>query len=228
MHDTRQSLADKLSALEASVTQTVRAAQQTAQQTFAEVRGTVQETLGAVQGTVDSVKGGVQGLLGGGSTMSGDAQGAAANAVHGLVGNASDQIKQGISDAGDQLREAFDVKPLVDKNPYGAVGVAVGVGFVAGLLFAPGKGGHSAGGSAFQGLVGGASAGGRPGVFDEVFKLVGTKIREVSENAINQLASQVQQSVQQSVPKLIDGTINRFTDNLQQQQAAGTADMGHS
>ena len=228
MHDTRQSLAEKLSALEASVTQTVKAAQQTAQQTFAEVRGTVQETLAGVQGTVDSVKGGVQGLLGSGSTTGGDAQGAAANAVHGLVGDASQQIKQGISDAGDQLREAFDVKPLVEKNPLGAVGVAVGVGFVAGLLFAPGKGGHSAGGSAFQGLVGGPSAGGRPGIFDEVFKLVGAKIKEVSENAINQLSTQLNQQVKQGVPKLLDNTISRFTDNLQQQQAAGAADLGHS
>ena len=147
----------------------------------------------------------------------------AANAVHGLMDNAGDQIKQGISDVGHQLRESFDVAPYVEKNPYQSVAIAAGVGLVAGLILIPGKSsGHSSGGSAFQGLVGGGTSG-RPGIFDEVFKLVGTKIREASENAIHQLSAQVNQSIKQGVPKLLDNTISRFTDNLQQQHDAAPA-----
>ena len=228
MRGTRQSLADKLAALETQVTQKFASATDAVQETVQGIRGAVEETVGTVKDTVQGVRGGVQSLLGSSDESTGTGSG-----VHGLVGGVQglvggvqglqsgiqDTIHSLADDAKAGIKEAFDVAPFVRENPWQAVGLAAGAGLVAGLVFGPSKHGSSGGlGGAVQGFVGGAP--GRPGVFDELFKMVGQEVRKIGETAIHSLSKSVNQTVTDRVPKLVDTAVTRFTD--------GAAGNGHA
>jgi len=104
MEETRTSLADKLETLEAQVRDTVQSATEAVASTVENVKETVQETVGTVQETVSSTVESVK------STV--------------------DAVSDTVSTAAGKL----DPRQYVESNPWAAVGAAVGVGFLGGLL----------------------------------------------------------------------------------------------
>ena len=196
MHDTRQSLAGKLGALETAARQTFANVSHEVQEVVGSVRDSVQEATGVVQSTV----GGVRSLLGGGGDSGGGGAAGGSNPIQ-------DGIHSLASTATGEIRDAMDISPQIRANPWGYVGGAVAAGFITGLLFG---GSRSSGGSAPGYAAAGVAA--RPGVFDDLIRLVGSEVRKVGENAISQLSQSVNQSVKSAVPKLIDTTVSRVVD----------------
>ena len=195
MHGTRQSLADKLGALETAVSQTIANTTHAVQETVDSVRHSVQEASGVVHDTV----GGVRSLFGGGGdggSTAGGAENAIQNSIHSLATTASEEI-----------RDAVDITPQIREKPWQYVGGAVAVGFVAGYFFGPSR---SSGGGAQAAYA--APGSGRPGLFDDLVRMLGQEVRKVGENAISSLSQSVNQSVKSAVPKLVDSTVSRVVD----------------
>ncbi len=192
MQGTRQSLADKIAALETQVTHTLHSTTQ-------QVQDTVHSIVGAVETTVGSVTGGVKSLRG----VMDDTVGSVA---HG-------GIQSAMSSAGDSLKEAFDVKPYVRDNPWQAVGGAAVAGLLTGFLFGPSKQRVVAGGyPAYQPVA--AHGTGVSSIFDGLFKMLGDEVRKVGEQAIQSMSKSVNQTVSAGVPKLVDTAVTRLSDAM--------------
>ena len=230
MHDTRQSLADKLAALEGQVTQTLSNVQHAAVDTVHALTDSVQGVVGSVTGGIQSVRGAVEGTVesvsGGVHSLMGDGTGAA----HSLMGDGANLGEKLIHGVTDQVKKAFDPTDYVAKQPYAAVGVAAAAGFVAGLLFAPARRGSSVPppSYAYQPAPAAPRAAGpiAGGIFDDLFKLLGEEVRKIGQNAIHSLSQQVNQTVQQGAPKLVDSVVHRVADGLGGGPDAGTPPAG--
>ena len=194
MHGTRQSLADKLGALETAVSQTIANTTHAVQETVESVRSSVQEATGVVQDTV----GGVRSLFGGGGSS--DGAGGAENAIH-------NSIQSLATTAGGEIRDAVDITPQIREKPWQYVGGAVAIGFVAGYFFGPSR---LSGGGVQAAYA--APGSGRPGLFDDLVRMLGQEVRKVGENAISSLSQSVNQSVKSAVPKIVDSTVSRVVD----------------
>lgn len=194
MQGTRQSLADKIAALETQVTHTLHSTTQ-------QVQDTVQSIVGAVEDTVGSVTGGVKSLRG----VVDDAVG---SVTHG-------GIQSAMSSAGDGLKDAFDVRPYVRDNPWQAVGGAAVAGLLTGFVFGPSQPRATSGGGypAYQPAA--ASSGSNMfGLFDGLFKMLGDEVRKVGEQAIQSMSKSVNQTVSAGVPKLVDTAVSRLSDAM--------------
>ena len=51
----------------------------------------------------------------------------------------------------------------------------------------------------------------KPGMFDEVFSMIGRKLREMTENVIETATTAVNNTVRDTVPKLVDAAKERLT-----------------
>lgn len=176
MTQTREALTEKVAALENQVV------------------GTVQTAADTLTGTVEAVK----------------------SFVTTAPGAVTDTVKQAAEVVGEKMREIFDIPGHVRANPWAAVGISTGLGFLTGMLVFRDRHpslGYS-GDVAPPSYLGAptpttvsppaAPAPSRPGVFDELFSMVGRKIREVAENALNTASEAVNRSVSDGVPKLVD------------------------
>jgi ElaB/YqjD/DUF883 family membrane-anchored ribosome-binding protein len=170
MLQTRESLTEKVSALESQVV------------------GTVQNAADALTGTVGAVK----------SLMD-----TAPTAV-------SDTVKQAASVMGDKIKEVFDVSRHVQNNPWGVMAASVGVGFLTGLLVFRERAAanqqhiapvYTAPPTVASSTPSTSSVG---GLFDDLTSMLGRKVRELAETALDSAATAANQSVRDKVPKLVD------------------------
>ena len=163
MQDTRQSLTDKVSALEEQVV------------------GTIQSATTAVNETVENVK----------------------TAVSDTVNTVTDTVKQ-----------SLDVTAQVRENPIVAVGSALAVGFVAGLMLFRSR--TSAAASSPSAPAAPAYQPARaaeptrplaPSIWDAVLTRVGQELFKVGERAVESASASIQQTVNDQIPKLIENLV---------------------
>jgi ElaB/YqjD/DUF883 family membrane-anchored ribosome-binding protein len=107
MEATRESLSDKLGALESQVREGV----QVANETVAATVDGVKDVVASVADTVSSVKESVS------ETVS--------------------SVKEGVSETVDSVKETFDIRHHVENYPWAAFGTAVAVGVAGGLFLGP-------------------------------------------------------------------------------------------
>lgn len=185
MLSTRESLTNKVAALETQVV------------------GTVQTAADTLTGTVEAVKS--------------------------LVSNApetvSETVKQATSAVSDSLKGAFDISSKVRENPLAAVGVSVLLGGIVGALLGGGR--RGAGGSfspfADAGAMPAAASPGhgvaqpaaavpsRPGIVDEFMGMIGGKLKDLAQVALNSLSESAKSALETQVPKLVDEAASRLT-----------------
>lgn len=171
MLQTRESLTEKVAALESQVV------------------GTVQTAADTLSGTVEAVKEFVT---------------TAPSAV-------GDTVKQAASAVSETVKKTLDVSGHVRDHPWAAVGVSAGLGFLTGLLVFRERpsfarlASESPAPATFTppGPAPGAAAGG-PGFFDDLIGMLGRKVREVAENVVDTATAALNQTVRESVPKLVD------------------------
>lgn len=155
------------------------------------------------------------------------------DAVKSLVSNAPDAVGESVKKAAevvsDSVKKTFDISGHVRAHPWAAVGVSALAGCLTGWLLSGGR--RSLGYSdevapppytgaptptrteEARGLVPeppAAAGPSRPGVFDELFAMLGRKVREVAENVINTASSAVNDTVRDSVPRLVDAAAERL------------------
>lgn len=172
MLTTRESLTEKVVALENQVVGSVQTAADTITDTVQAVRSLVSETPGAV----------------------------------------SDTVKQAAAAMSETMKETFDVSSHVRNNPWASIGVAAGVGFLAGALI----GGRSASPpqpAPPQTFVPPTPAApSRPGVFDALFTMLGTKLKDLAETALESTTSSLKSNIQDGIPKLVNDVAQQLID----------------
>lgn len=161
-----------------------------------QVVGTVQTAADTLTGTVDAVK----------SLMD-----TAPTAV-------SDSMKQAAEVVGDKMKEVFDVSGHVQNHPLSSVAVSAGLGFLTGLLVFRER---AAGASAVPPVymtppAAAATPSAVSGLFNDLLSMLGRKVKELAETAIDSASTAANQNVRETIPKLMDaateaaGTSLRF------------------
>ncbi len=207
---TRQSMSDKVAALEEQVVGTLRS-------TTAAVNETVHSIRSAVEDTVDSVKGTV---------------GSVTESVKGTVGSVTDNVQSAMHTVTDNVKDATDISRHVRNNPWLVVGGAAAAGLFAGLMLFRRSGHHHTAGPTFipypappqatSAPAAAAGPAGHPGLFDDLLKMISQEVRKVAETAISTLSESVKNSVHDGIPKMVDGAVTKLTDTLE-----GAVSGGH-
>ncbi len=164
-----------------------------------QVVGSVQTAADTLTGTVDAVK----------SLMD-----TAPTAV-------SDSMKQAAEVVTDKMKEVFDMNGHVRNHPWSSVAVSAGVGFITGLLVFREKAASASTAAAppvYMTPPAAAAATPSPisGLFNDLLGMLGRKVKELAETAIDSASTAANQNVRESIPKLMDaateaaGTSLRF------------------
>lgn len=134
-------------------------------------------------------------------------------AVKSFVSAAPDTVKQAADVVGEKVREIFDISGHVRNHPWASVGTSALIGCITGWLLFRERGSRvSAPAGAMPAYTPPPPAApSPPGVFDELVAMVGRKIREVAETAIDTAGNAVNQTVREEVPKLVDSAAERLT-----------------
>lgn len=181
---TRESITEKVSALENQVV------------------GTVQTAANTISGTVEAVKSLV--------TSAPEAVG--------------DSVKQATAAVSEAMKDTFDITGHVRRHPWAAVGVSALLGCITAWLLPGGRGGSLGAPEGYRPAAAGAAppppAPHRaadephtPGVVDEFVTMIGRKVKDLAETALNSLSASVKTNIEEGVPKLIDDAAARLTDN---------------
>jgi len=134
----------------------------------------------------------------------------------------SETVKQASAAFSDAFKGAFDISSKVRENPLAAVGVSVLLGGIVGSLLGGRRG---AGGSfspfADAGAMPAAAGPGygaaqpaapsRPGIMDEFMGMIGGKLKDLAQTALNSLSESAKAAVETQVPKLVDEAASRLT-----------------
>jgi len=163
-----------------------------------QVVGTVQTAADTLTGTVDAVK----------SLMD-----TAPTAV-------SDSMKQAAEVVGDKMKEVFDVNGHVRNHPWSSVAVSAGLGFLTGLMVFREKASGASAAAAPPVYMTPPAAAATPsavsGLFNDLLGMLGRKVKELAETAIDSASTAANQNVRETIPKLMDaateaaGTSLRF------------------
>ena len=156
-----------------------------------QVVGTIQSATTVVQDTVETVK----------------------SAMHDTVNTVKDSVTESVNSVTDSVRQTLDVTTRVRENPFVAVGSALAVGFVAGLVFFRSRQAATVPASApvapaYQPMRAAEpvrSSG--PSIWDAVLTRVGQELFKVGERAVESASASIQQTVNDQIPKLIESLV---------------------
>jgi ElaB/YqjD/DUF883 family membrane-anchored ribosome-binding protein len=178
MFDTRESLTEKVAALEN------------------QVMGTVQTAANTLTETVDAVK----------------------SFVTNAPETVSDTVEQVTTAVKESVERTFDISSHVQSHPWRAVGLSAGVGFLAGLLvfrerersFSARTGFRAPSVSRPPAPTESFTSTREPGIFDELLGMVGRKVKETTQSAIDSASSALTNAIREGVPKLVDEAAKRL------------------
>jgi ElaB/YqjD/DUF883 family membrane-anchored ribosome-binding protein len=185
MSATRDSMVEKVAALEH------------------QVLGTVQSAADTITGTVEAVK----------------------NFVSHTPETVSDTVKHTVSAVSDAVKEKLDVTRQVQQNPWAAVGIAAGAGFLIGMLI---PGGRTA---SVPRRMAKASAPvdhsfpptpashayqppREPGMFDELWDRVRDEVGAMARDVLQTASASLRQTLHDEVPKLVETAVHTGTDQI--------------
>jgi len=137
-------------------------------------------------------------------------------AVKSMVEKAPETVRHAAEAVSETMRDVFDISGHVRHHPWASVGASTGLGFLTGLLVFRGRTEATIPPvpvmpAATPVAPPRSSA---PGMFDELFAMIGRKVREVAENVINTATASVNQQVRDGVPKLVDAATEMAADRL--------------
>jgi len=173
MLETRESLTEKVAALENQIV------------------GTVQTAADTVNGTVEAVK----------------------SLVTHAPEAVSDSIKQAASTVKEVMKDAFNVSEHVERYPWASVGTAALLGCITGWLVSRPSGGTAAEVAAATPTPLAAAPSYRsPGMFDKLLEMLGDRVKELAETAVNSVSASLKSTIQDKVPTLIDQAADHLTE----------------
>jgi ElaB/YqjD/DUF883 family membrane-anchored ribosome-binding protein len=172
MAQTRESLTEKVSALENQVV------------------GTVQTAADTLSGTVESVK----------------------SLFTTAPGAVSDTVRQAADVVGEKMKQVLDISGHVRAHPWASVGISALAGCITSWLISRDRSPESYAAPAISPAAYTPPApASKPGVLDDLFSMIGRKIREAAENVIDTASNAVNTTVREKVPTLVDAAAQRLT-----------------
>lgn len=175
-----------------------------------QVRDTVTSATHTITGTVDTVK-----------TLFQEGPARAEEAIRHAKAALSDSVKGLLNE---------DLVEPVRKHPWEAVGISVGVGLLAGWMLSGGRSTRSVAAPAysdepvrpfmpqpvtqFPAPAPAPEAPAQPGLFDDLIQLMGRKLREVAENAIETASQSVNTSIREHVPEIVSAATTVASERL--------------
>jgi ElaB/YqjD/DUF883 family membrane-anchored ribosome-binding protein len=163
-----------------------------------QVVGTLQSSTTAVQDTVESVK----------------------SAVQDTVDSVTGTVKDSVSTLTDGLRDALDFKRQVRENPWACVGGAAALGFITGMLVFRRESSMTTAMSTTSAPYSPSTAyqppvvPTRPSWLGELFDMAGQEVKKIAQDALTRATSQLKQTVQEQVPRMVETAVSRVTDPL--------------
>jgi len=155
-----------------------------------QVVGTVQTAADTLTGTVESVR----------------------SLLSTAPGAVSETMKQAAGAVGEKMKQVFDISGHVRAHPWTSVGASAMLGCLTGWLLSRDRSREAYVAPAVSPQAyAPPPAPSQPGVFDEMMSMIGRKLREVAENAIDAASTAVNQNVREEVPKLVDAAAQRLT-----------------
>jgi ElaB/YqjD/DUF883 family membrane-anchored ribosome-binding protein len=125
----------------------------------------------------------------------------------------SETVENVVSAVKERVGKTFDISSRVQNNPWSAVGISVGLGFLAAYVFTPRQKPAVASSSeaspartsleSERALPSSSSR--EPGLLDDLIVLVGSKVKEMAQNAVDMAAVAINNNIRENVPRLIDG-----------------------
>jgi len=201
MELTRESITEKVAALESQVIGTIQTATDTLTETVESVKTTVTTAPSAVKET-----------------------------VHEAVAAVKDTVKETLTSVKESVA-SFSVSECVRDNPVAAVGTSLAGGFVTGyLLFGErplmARGSRE---PAPRGRVGSVphefaafgtsstsphAAPARPGMFAGLMAMVGAELEQLAKQALTTAIASLKQSVNEKVPQIMDDAVNTLAGRV--------------
>ncbi len=139
-------------------------------------------------------------------------------AVKSLVTHApeavSDSIKQAASTVKEVMKDTFNVSEHVERHPWASVGTAALLGCITGWLVSRQWGGATATetAAAVPTPLASPPAYRSPGVFDQLLEMLGARVKELAETAVNSVSSSLKGTIQETVPTLINQAASHLTE----------------
>lgn len=143
----------------------------------------------------------------------------------------SDTVKQAAAAVSESVKETFDITAHIQRHPWAALGTSAMLGcIVSWLVFrdsegrasrriASGMSEASAERPAPPAPVAAPAAPREPGLFDELFNMLGDRAKELARSTLETVAASLKESIQTQVPRLVNDASSRLVDNC-----AGSAD----
>lgn len=193
MEQTRQSLTDKVAALEQQVTGTIQSVSDGVKETVESVRSAMQDTVSSVKetvsGSVESVSEGVK---------------QAFDVSHHVRDNP--WVAVGSAAAAGFVLGLLTGKTSNRRSVYGE-GLSEGHSSTASLMAQTPRGPSSA--EPVRSYEPAERPSRRPGWLDELLELAGQEVKKLGSQAIAQLSASFKQNIEQGVPKLLDTAMER-------------------
>jgi len=169
-----------------------------------QVVGTVQTAADTLTGTVESVK----------------------SLITTAPGAVSDTVKQAAAAVSETMKKTFDISGHVREHPWGAMGISALCGCITGWLISSVREAVTAPAPPATAYAPPSAASSTHGVFDELFSMLGRKVREVTENLIDTATNAVNKNVREGVPKLVDAATEMAADRLTPGESGSTRFAG--
>ena len=203
MEHTRESITAKVSALENQVLGTIQTATSTISDTVQAVKDTVTTAPTAMKETVQEA-----------------------------VGAMKESVKETFASVKDTVA-SFDLGECVGNHPTAALGTSMAAGFVTGFFLLGGKdsrplmargfrepapdgrpGTVTHDHSPFAYAAHAASPPARPGLFANLWGMVGGELEQLAKQALTTALASLKQSVNEQVPRLVDGAVQNVADRV--------------
>jgi len=209
MEHTRESITAKVSALETQVLGTIQTASNTISDTVQAVKETVTTAPTAVKETIQE-----------------------------SVAAMKDSVKETFASVKDTVA-SFDLGACVGEHPGSALGGGVAGGFGPGFLLFGGRDSRPLMARGFRepapnGRPGAAThdhmsfgqgapmheAPARPGLFANLWAMVGGEVEQLAKQALSTALASLKQSVNEQVPRLVDGAVQNVADRVSSHTSA--------
>lgn len=123
-----------------------------------------------------------------------------------------DSVQQAAARVSETVKEVFDIRAAVRRNPWAALGVSALVGGVLGSLTAARTRRTEEPVVQQPQPIAPAAAAARTGVFDELTTMLGVKLREIAETAMQSITESMKTGIEQNVPKIVNEAASVLAD----------------
>jgi len=137
----------------------------------------------------------------------------------------SDTVKQAAAAVSDSVKETFDITRHVQRHPLAAVGASAMLGcIVSWLVFRDSASSNAA--HMTSRMADAAperpptppapayAAPREPGLFDELFGMLGDKAKELARSALETVSASLKESIQTQIPRVVNDASAKLVDNV--------------